>query len=128
MSYKVWQGKDINEILSPVWSVILDGYRNWNVYNARSTRKEFWLWSFHAWLFVVALTPFENTNAVFLMLFPIVPSIAMWVRRIHDTGHRIWWCLIPGFGGIINVVLLLTKTNQIEKRWVRPGEARPTKD
>jgi uncharacterized membrane protein YhaH (DUF805 family) len=103
-------------------STIRDGYRNWNVYSARSSRKEFWLWAVHAWIVISAISLLNNDTLSFLILIPLVPSIAMWVRRIHDTGHRIWWCFIPAIGGIINFVLLVSKTDPQETRWVRPEQ------
>ena len=112
--------------MSNAWNqfvlTIKDGYRNWNVYSARSSRKEFWLWALHVWIVAIALSSSNNENLAVLIFIPIVPSIAMWVRRIHDTGHRIWWCVIPGIGGIINVVLLLSKTDVNESRWLRPEQ------
>jgi hypothetical protein len=106
-----------------VKAIIKDGYRNWNVYNARSSRTEFWIWIIHAWLLIAVSMWLEiviqGMGLVFLI--PFVPSIAMWVRRIHDTGHRIWWCFIPGIGGVINLVLLLSGTNHSEERWARPS-------
>ena len=118
---------DMNTVGKLFLSVIRDGYRNWNIYSARSTRIEFWLWALHAYPFVLVISTTGDNGAV-LILIPTVPSIAMWVRRIHDTGHRIWWCIIPGVGGIINIVLLLSRTNTEETRWARPGELRPTQE
>ncbi len=40
----------------------------------------------------------------------LVPSIAVVVRRLHDTGHSGWWYLIsfvPYVGGIVLFVFLL---------------------
>lgn len=108
--------------------VIKSGYRDWKKYSARSSRREFWLWALHVFLitlpfniFTAALPPDSGANTLLeiLMLIPIVPSLAMWVRRIHDTGHRIWWCFIPLVGSIMNIVFLCSETNISETRWSR---------
>ena len=108
--------------------VIKSGYRDWKKYSARSSRREFWLWALHVFLItipfniVTAALPTDsgvNTLLEILMLIPIVPSLAMWVRRIHDTGHRIWWCFIPLVGSIMNIVFLCSETNISETRWSR---------
>ena len=47
---------------------------------------------------------------VLLSLFIFIPSIAVGVRRLHDTGRSGWWLLIslvPLVGFIILLVFLL---------------------
>ena len=108
--------------------VIKSGYRDWKKYSARSSRREFWLWTLHVFLILLPLqiviraVPAESaaSNLLGLLIYiPIVPSLAMWVRRIHDTGHRIWWCFIPLVGSIMNIVFLCSETNISETRWSR---------
>jgi len=120
---------DFNKSLENLASAIRYGYRNWDAFSARSTRRQFWLWNFHLFLALMIQGLFGNYGAILFMLYfliALVPTVAMWVRRIHDTGHRVWWCFIPGIGGLINTVLLLSGTNELETRWAQPGESRPT--
>lgn len=45
-------------------------------------------------------------------LAAIIPSLAVTVRRLHDTGRSGWWILIgmiPLVGGIILIVFLATE-------------------
>ena len=101
--------------------VVKSGYRDWSKYNARSSRREFWLWALHVFLISLVLNLFGQTSedvdvvVGFLLLPTMAASLSMWVRRIHDTGHRIWWCLIP----LVNIVLLLSDTDSDETRWSR---------
>jgi len=101
--------------------VIKSGYRDWSKFSARSSRREFWLWSLHVFLISLVLNLLgqtsENAEAVVgIFLLPtVVASVAMCVRRIHDTGNQAWWCLIP----LANVVLLCSDTDVNEKRWSR---------
>ena len=108
--------------------VIKSGYRDWKKYSARSSRREFWLWILHASLIflvlglLIAPLPAESLAASllsYLFLIPLLPSLSMWVRRIHDTGHRIWWCFFPIGGGLINLIFLCSATNVAETWWSR---------
>lgn len=51
-----------------------------------------------------------------------LPSLAVLVRRLHDTNHSGWWVLlicIPIFGGIWLLILLLTGSDD-ENRYGLP--------
>ncbi len=80
--------------------------KKYAVFNGRARRKEYWyfilcnfLLSF-AIAFVDAMT--GNINAetgmgMFSMVYAVlmlVPSIAVGVRRLHDTGRSGWWVLL----------------------------------
>lgn len=124
----------LDPTLLPFVTVIKNGYSDWRKYNARSSRREFWLWTLHIFLIFLIMGLFANqadgagggVEAVIAVLgwILIVPSIAMWVRRIHDSGHRIWWCFIPGVGFFINLWFLLSPTDFKENRWSRTTNER----
>lgn len=103
-------------------TVVKNGYRDWRKYSARSSRREYWLWQLHFLLVIMVLSfilgPLPTGLATLLsnvIWIPLVPSIAMWVRRIHDTGHRIWWCFIP----LVGLILACSATDTKETRWAR---------
>lgn len=53
-------------------------------------------------------------------LFICLPSIAVAVRRLHDTGRSGWWywiVLIPLVGGIIQTILLLLGSEANENKY-----------
>src|SRR5687767_657812 len=100
-------------------------YGNYAKFDGRATRSEYW-W-FVAFSFLVALTGYlvggllyavSRSSAIFtvvtlaLIIFLIVsfiPSLAVAVRRLHDTGRSGWWYLIvfiPYIGAIVLLVLL----------------------
>ena len=132
-----WQPdtKPIHPPSIPFLTIIKNGWLDWRKYNARSSRREFWLWALHVVLIIYPAIfllqgpkAFSDPNQSnepadtiigFGILIFLVPSLSMWVRRIHDTGHRIWWCLIPFVGVIINIVLLCSRTDLEENRWTR---------
>lgn len=87
-------------------------------FSGRACRQEFWL--FVLFLFVVAVffnialallgmdTAFSILMAIYLIfiLGTLIPTFAVYVRRLHDTDHSAWWLLV-GFIPLIGVVVLL---------------------
>ena len=59
-------------------------------FNGRASRSEYW-WFFLA-TFIVSYIPFIGFIA---SIAALLPSIAVAVRRMHDTGHSGWFVLIP---------------------------------
>lgn len=111
--------------------------RKYATFRGRATRKEFWLWQLfvallfsvlYAWLIstlgtVEASTPAEleaivmATPAAGLPLAVIVlvwlglflPSLAVHVRRLHDSDKSGWWLLISltGIGSLVLFIFYL---------------------
>lgn len=86
---------------------VLRQYAN---FSGRATRSEFW-WFYLAYtLVLVALNLVlgeENLVAPLCSLALLLPSLAVGVRRLHDTGRSGWnllWCLLPLVGAIILLV------------------------
>ena len=48
-----------------------------------------------------------------LNLLVFLPAIAVAVRRMHDTGHRGWWLLVP----FVNIVFAVTEGERRENRY-----------
>ena len=94
--------------------------KKYGVFHGRAGRKEFWCFSLVHIIIAIVLTVIdyktgnfnEKINAVLFSgiygLAVLIPSIAVSVRRFHDTGRRGWYCflwLIPIIGWIINLVI-----------------------
>ena len=96
--------------------VMRENYAN---FKGRARRKEYWMFSLFFFLFAI-LGGFvmlllydiggEAPGTIATILFVIwylahlVPSLAVTVRRLHDTGKSGWLyliCLIPYIGGLI---------------------------
>ena len=83
--------------------------QNFATFTGRATRKEFW--SFYLFLILSAIlggfidgilgSDFVG-NAI--VLFLLVPYIAVAIRRMHDVDKSGWFILVP----IYNLVLFLT--------------------
>ena len=95
---------------------ITSGFQNYFNFSARAQRSAYWYWVLFSVLVAVATTLIDR--AVFSRsgvsplnslanLAMLVPSIAVGVRRLHDTDRSGWWILlflIPLVGAIILIV------------------------
>ena len=81
-------------------------------FSGRARRSEFWWFTlFLIILYVVAAiidAAIGNSLVVILVALAfLLPSLAVTMRRLHDTGRSGWWILIgliPFIGGIILLV------------------------
>lgn len=78
-------------------------------FDGRSRRMEYWM--FFLFTFVVSivlqiLDAMLGLGFLYLVfaLGVLVPSIAVGIRRMHDTDHSGWWILVP----IVNLVFAFT--------------------
>jgi len=112
------------------------GFSGWSTWSGRATRSEYWWWFLFVWL--VSLIPYVGVFAsmdwtttgdgsfegsggaastfwfiltAVVVLALLLPSIAVSVRRLHDTNRSGWWYwvnLIPcGIGFIWYLILML---------------------
>ena len=61
--------------------------------------------------------------SVIVALLLIVPTYAVLVRRLHDTGRRGWWILlyfIPWIGTIALIIMLCQKSDEDNKYGPNP--------
>jgi uncharacterized membrane protein YhaH (DUF805 family) len=81
-------------------------------FSGRARRSEFW-WFTLATVFVAIVTAVVDQivgNALvstIVSLALLLPSLAVSVRRLHDTGRTGWWCLIALVPLVGAVVLLV---------------------
>ena len=104
-------------------------FKNYAVFNGRASRSEYW------WIFLFSILVEMILNAInFAMdgtpndparlyavlstiwfLGTLIPSIAIGVRRLHDTNHTGWWLLIsliPVIGWIWVLVYLVQDSDE----------------
>jgi uncharacterized membrane protein YhaH (DUF805 family) len=72
--------------------------KNYAVFSGRASRREFWTFAFcHGVIVVGGILFGVYTNVLVLALMgaylcaTLLPSIAVGVRRMHDTNHSGWW-------------------------------------
>src|SRR4051794_38300150 len=100
----------------------LDALKKYAVFSGRARRKEYWMFLLINILISVALIAIDSLIGTFspqtgvgllqglYALAVLIPSIAVIVRRLHDTGRSGWWilvALIPLIGGIVLLVFMV---------------------
>ncbi len=105
--------------------------KNYATFTGRARRKEYWFFALVQFIILVIAqiidtilgTEFVFYAIVVLALF--IPSLAVAVRRLHDTGRSGWWfliALIPLIGTILLIVWLATETKQETNKWGQPAK------
>ncbi|MGS2591178.1 DUF805 domain-containing protein [Streptomyces sp. NRRL F-5135] len=99
----------------------LEVLKKYAVFSGRARRKEYWMYVLANFVITIALSVIEGvagTNGVIATIYSIgiiIPSLAVAVRRLHDTGRSGWWLLIgliPLVGSIILIVFMATDGEQ----------------
>ena len=92
--------------------------KKYSEFSGRSRRKEYWMFTLfncliYLVLFILGLVLRDSAlGSVFMGLYFIyalallIPSLAVCVRRLHDTGRSGWWLLIV-IVPIVSIVLLV---------------------
>lgn len=83
-------------------------------FEGRSTRSEYWFFALFNFLIAFGLIIISKFVPPLIFLYGLyalavlIPSIAVSVRRLHDSGRSGWWifiALIPIIGGIWLLIL-----------------------
>jgi uncharacterized membrane protein YhaH (DUF805 family) len=100
--------------------------KKYAVFNGRARRKEYWmfvLWNFIIGLVIGFLSGFLGILIILLYLYMLailIPSLAVTVRRLHDTNRSGWWWFInfiPVIGFIILIVFLAQDSQPGENQY-----------
>lgn len=93
--------------------------KQYAVFEGRASRTEYWMFSLFNFLIAIALGVVESIIATggtiygLYALLIFIPSIAVTIRRLHDTGRSGWWLLIaflPLVGSIVLLVFLVLES------------------
>jgi uncharacterized membrane protein YhaH (DUF805 family) len=98
--------------------------KKYAVFKGRARRKEYWMFVLFSFIISFALVLVDkmllgnesNNNSLLLGIYNLailVPSIAVGVRRMHDTDHRGWWLLLP----IVNLIFAIQDGQPGENRF-----------
>jgi uncharacterized membrane protein YhaH (DUF805 family) len=97
-------------------------FRNYATFEGRARRMEFWSFSLFCFVVLVVLSMLDRAMGTMnpavgmgllggiFCLAVLVPSIAVTVRRLHDTDRSgLWYLLVllPLIGGIVILVFML---------------------
>ena len=104
----------------------LEAWRRYAEFSGRSTRTEFWLFVLFNFLIALVLNLLGMKFGFFMVLYVIyalaliIPSLAITVRRLHDTSRSGWWWFIgfvPIVGGIILLVFMCLPSTPGENQY-----------
>lgn len=95
----------------------LGALKNYVGFGGRARRKEYWMFTLINLIVLIVLYIIGaviKTSIIGLLyeLAVFLPSLAVGIRRLHDTGRSGWWLLIalvPLVGGIILLVFCATE-------------------
>ena len=94
----------------------LEVLRKYAVFSGRARRKEYWMFVLINMLIALALGVLDGILGGggllggLYSLAILIPSLAVAVRRLHDTGRSGWWiliCLIPLLGAIVLLIFMV---------------------
>jgi uncharacterized membrane protein YhaH (DUF805 family) len=99
--------------------------KKYAVFSGRARRKEYWMFFLFNIIFSAVLSIIDVAIGIYVLssiysLAVLVPSLAVSVRRLHDTNRTGWWILIgliPFVGTIILIVFLATDSQPGENQY-----------
>ena len=106
----------------------IEALKKYTTFSGRSRRKEYWMFMlFNILISIVfslidSLTGLNHILSRIYYLAIIIPSIAVAVRRLHDTGKNGWWYFInilPIIGSIWFLVLMCMDSQNGENQYGR---------
>jgi uncharacterized membrane protein YhaH (DUF805 family) len=74
-------------------------------FNGRTGRSGFWYFTLFQILILVVLQIVSKSLADLALLVFLMPTLAIWFRRLHDTGRSGLWLLV-GLIPLVNLVLI----------------------
>jgi uncharacterized membrane protein YhaH (DUF805 family) len=93
-------------------------FSQYATFSGRARRREFWFWVVFAFIVYVVAIGLDNAFGItfgggvgwiYLIsaLVLLLPSIAVTIRRLHDTGRSGWWWLLALVCGIGAIIVLI---------------------
>jgi uncharacterized membrane protein YhaH (DUF805 family) len=127
---------------APVTVAVKRFFTKYAVFSGRASRSEFWWWALvsfvvsfllaglDALIFNSTSQPASSPSALAVLtllgtLVLIVPTIALTVRRLHDSNKSGWLyllTLIPVVGSIVVLILAVLPSNPSSRRYDRPDD------
>jgi len=103
------------------------GFKGYVIWNARSTRAEFWWWVLFNFLAIFIMSIIDgiaNLEGMLVGIFflsTFIPNISVQIRRFHDTDRSggWWWIGLVPFGGIVQIVFFCSASSPSATRWNR---------
>ncbi len=98
--------------------------KKYAVFSGRARRKEYWMFflfnliiafvlGFIEGIVGIALESGQSVLSTIYQLAVLIPTIAVGVRRMHDTDHSGWWLLVP----VANIVFAVSEGTRGDNRF-----------
>lgn len=92
----------------------IEALKKYAVFSGRAHRTEYWYFFLFNVLISIVLAIIDSVVGIGVLyaiysLAVLIPSIAVGIRRLHDTDRSAWWLfisLIPLIGSIILIIFL----------------------
>jgi uncharacterized membrane protein YhaH (DUF805 family) len=91
---------------------IQSGLSKYAVFEGRASRSEYWWFQLFVALAAGPISILSEWASGVAALLLFLPSLALAVRRLHDTDKSGWWLLlvlIPLIGAVVLLVFYLTR-------------------
>ncbi len=72
-------------------------------FSGRASRSEFWWFWLATYVLGLVVGFISSTLSYIIGLALFIPSLAVAVRRIHDSEHSGWWVICP----IVNIIFCI---------------------
>ncbi|WP_240529710.1 DUF805 domain-containing protein [Streptomyces mangrovisoli] len=104
----------------------MDALTKYAVFGGRARRAEYWTFSLvNALVMLLLVAAGRAAHFGYLYdlyaLATLLPSVAVGVRRLHDTGRSGWWLLFGAIPVVGSLAMLLFTTTEGEPRDNRYG-------
>lgn len=100
--------------------------KKYAVFTGRARRKEYWMFVLFNFIislvlsYIARLAGGSNIIGYIYSLAVFVPSVAVGVRRLHDTNRTGWWLLImflPLIGAIVIIVFMVLDSDDVKNQY-----------
>ena len=87
----------------------IEGLKKYAEFEGRARRKEYWMFILFYLIFAIAAAVLDEilgsqpVISIVYGLVLILPTLAVTVRRLHDTNRSGWWILLPCISLIIAI-------------------------
>jgi len=109
--------------MNPFQDYFIDTFsQRYAEFSGRATRSEYWYFHLFMYLIIIGsvLIPFLSILTIIAYLVFLIPSLALTVRRLHDTGNSGWLILIraiPVVGSLILLVFMCMESHPYENQY-----------
>lgn len=122
----------MNEYIEIFKDVVMNKYAQ---FSGRASRREFWGFVLVNILLSIlvgivgSILRIQNALSALYSLALLLPSLAVGVRRLHDTNRSGWWLLIsliPFLGAIVLIIFFIEESSAGNNQYGTPPVDRQT--